>query len=214
MNPTQPTNPENPTNATVYPTSWDMVQQQVACRDATNPLDRRWAADAMEALIRQFIVPAMPWAEPVPDEHKDAGVTQDEWYLSLNYIAKEEVEGLWMSLFDKRMPTDLQRPSDEALQAALTSVGLNTIADDAAWRDGFYKIWAAQRAEGILGVLYQFLRKNYPKYPPPALGEQLRREKAQCQALLAECRLTMGMEYYLTELIAQCQAVESKWKAT
>lgn len=124
------------------------VEEELKALDANNLEHRAIVLDAISALVRNVVIPAIPLAKPDGDGHTS---------FDLDAVAGCEVSGFLLdAFFTPRFP-DLQKPSDEILRRALVDVGidLSSIKD----RDAFFRVWAAEQATMSAESLLAFLSK-------------------------------------------------------
>lgn len=148
------------------------ADRELAQLDSTDPSHRAVAIAALEALIRDYILPAMDL--PLAQTRFDT--------FDLNAVAGENVPGLVRSLFDEEMPDGLAQPDDGQLKKALDYIGLEALDEDG--RKRFLRCWTANRASRTVHALLNFLRKPLYGDVPPQLKQAARAEAARLDALL------------------------------
>ncbi len=159
------------------------VEPELAKLDAKNAADRAVVIDAVEALIKDYIIQAMDLAE----------VSQESVFFDLEIVAGCEISGLVRSgFFDPQFP-DLKKPSDDVLKDALESIDVETSTLEQ--RDNFFRCWAADMASISAGAMLAFLRKTSPQSTDTAVKEANRLEK------LLKNPLTSSLEYQISTLV-------------
>jgi hypothetical protein len=161
-----------------------LVGSELAKLDAKNATHRAAVLDAVEALIVDYVVPAMNLAQT-----SETG----EVIFDLKVVANCELSGLIRGgFFDPKFP-DLKKPDDHVLNEALEFIGVETSSPEQ--RDAFFSCWAADMASLSAGSMLAFLRSTFPQSTDNAVNEANRLEK------LLKTPLTSSLEYQISTLV-------------
>ena len=159
------------------------AKKALASMNSIDAQDRNTTLSAVEALVVQYIMPAMVDC-PLSSASLDV--------FDLEAVAGTEVRGLILGLFEDRM-NELKTPSDETLNEALAYIEV-PIANQTE-RNRFYRCWAAEQATiTVLGLL-NFLKE--PLIKPLSLqhdfaGEQTRLGKLLENDLPGELQISIN----------------------
>ncbi|MEA2173777.1 MAG: hypothetical protein QOD00_1369 [Blastocatellia bacterium] len=171
------------------------IDQWLSRLDETNPAHRAIALDALEGLIKEYILPAMDL--PLSPTRFDV--------FDLDAVAGEHVPGLVQNLFDQRM-NGLHKPVDEQLKEALDYIEVKTTSSEQ--REKFFLCWAGNKASLSIRTLLNFLRKPLLRDVPPQLKAAAPEEQRRLTSLL-KYRLPEEITYQLSTTIERLEQLSS-----
>lgn len=178
----------------------ESLDEKLARMNPTESDDRRVAIEAIKSLIDLFVKSAM---KKCPPSRTRFGL------FDLNAVAKTEIHGLVLGLFEQRInelnPTGRTAPNDTKLKELFDYLEISSLNADE--RANFYTCWAGDAAFLSIYSLVNFLEKPLIKQVTPNI-EGLMDERIQIRKLL-ETKLPDKLNYILTSLLEQLEQVQT-----
>lgn len=146
---------------------------------------------AIEELVQNYVVPAM----------RIGSLNSDSIYtFNLDEIAETEIHNLMLSLFESKM-SGLDKPSDDALNEALISIGVRNLSEEK--RNDFYTVWAGEKAIESISFLAKFLSNEQNMVQD---SSRLKSQEEQIIKLL-QMRLPESVKSYLRMILSPDLAI-------